>query len=71
MEGYMGACEVLNLVLKIFASFSNVIHGDALSPFILQSVYTSDVQEFFPLDFAVWGKSTFQDVWILALQMHP
>ena len=55
----MGAYEVLNLVLKLFASSLDLTLGEALLPFVLQLVHVVDVQGFFPLDFAVWNANHF------------
>lgn len=48
----MGAREMLNLVVKIFASFSYLTNGDAFLPSALQLVMHKD---FFHPDFAVKG----------------
>ena len=55
----MGAYEVLNLVLKLFATSLDLTLGEALLPFVLQLVHVVDVQGFFPLDFAVWNANHF------------
>ena len=62
----MGACDMLNMVLKVFTKFSELTRSDILlMPFILQWY----AQGLYTPDFAVWN-AVFQRIWILALHMH-
>ena len=68
----MGACEVLNWVLKISATFSNLTN--VMPYYLSRYIYfiVSDAPGFFPLDFAGWNTiNFFQGIQIPAIRMHP
>ena len=55
----MAAYKVLNLVLQIFASSSNLKKGDISLPFTLKSINTFDAEGLLPPDFAVRNAVSF------------
>ena len=63
----MDVCEVLNLVLKIFASFSSLTTLEALLSFLLRLVDVTDSQGFFPKILQCKTQSIFPEIQILDL----
>ena len=67
----MGACEMLNLVLKIFASLWNRTKDDTLLPLLLLLVHMLEAQGISPPSFSVWRTISFSENTDFSHHMHP